>query len=64
MPSASHKRLRSSFLVFGKLLCFLLALRVRRVFGLFMGALWGVRGVRHFGGFVVKKGGGGRISQI
>ena len=64
MPSASHKGLRSSFLVFGELLCLLLALRVRRIFCSFVGALWGVRGVRHYGSFVAKKGGGGRISQI
>ena len=29
-----------------------------------MGALWGVRGVRHSGSFEAKKAGGGRISQI
>ena len=64
MPSASHKGLYSQFLLFGELRCLLLALRVRRVFCWFVGALWGVRGVRHYGSFEAKKGGGGRVSQV
>ena len=64
MSPAGHLGPYSQFLLLGELRCLLLALRVWRVFCRLVGALWGVRGVRHFCSFEARKGGGGRFSQI